>query len=304
MNAAGKIVVGVDGSESAVRAVRWAAEESVAHGLGLRIVHGFSPMASYYGGGLPAPQYVMDELAAEGERLLSTAAQAAREVVGAAAESLVTTEMRVEAPIPLMIDLSKAARMLVLGSSGRGGFAGMMVGSTTVSSAAHAACPVVVVRADEESGTVPGTGPVIAGVDGGPAGEHVLAAAFDEASWRKAPLTVVHTWSDAEYVPPMFAGRPAGDWGPVEDEQRRLLAENLTGWQQKYPDVAVEQVIARDRPRHQLLERAEGARLVVVGSRGRGGFRGMLLGSTSQALIHHAPCPVMVVRTGAGAGKP
>jgi nucleotide-binding universal stress UspA family protein len=80
----------------------------------------------------------------------------------------------------------------------------------------------------------------------------------------------------------------------VEDEQRRVLGERLASWQEKYPNVAVEQVVARDRPAHRL--RGRRARLLVVGCRGRGGFTSMLLGSTSRALVHHAPCPLAVVR--------
>lgn len=289
---ANAIVAGVDGSESAIRAVRWAAAEAAARKLRLHLVTGFDPMLGFYGGGLPMPQGLFDDLEKLAARQLTEAAEAAREVNG---ELVVTTAKRAGAPIPLLIELSRTARMIVLGSSGRGGFTGMLAGSTAVEVVAHAECPVVVVRTRDDE-AVPADGPVVVGMDGSRTSERALAAAFDEASWRKAPLVAVHAWSDADYigiVPPEFA---LLEVEPAREEQERVLAESLAGWQDKYPDVMVERVVVKDRPRHQLLHWAEQAQLIVVGSRGRGGFRGLLLGSTSQALIHHAKCPVMVVR--------
>jgi nucleotide-binding universal stress UspA family protein len=120
--------------------------------------------------------------------------------------------------------------------------------------------------------------------------------AFEEASLRGADLVAVHTWteftSDTEYA---YARQFTGDWDDVEADEREKLAVGLAGWQEKYPDVTVRQVVTRDRPVRCLLEHAADAQLVVVGSRGHGGFAGMLLGSTSQALIYHAPCPLLVV---------
>jgi nucleotide-binding universal stress UspA family protein len=86
------------------------------------------------------------------------------------------------------------------------------------------------------------------------------------------------------------------DWPIIEDDERRLLAQRLAGWPEKYPDVHVDRVVTEGRPAHSVLRAAVDAQLVVVGSRGRGGFAGLLLGSTSHALLHHAPCPVVVVR--------
>jgi nucleotide-binding universal stress UspA family protein len=167
----------------------------------------------------------------------------------------------------------------------------MLVGSPAVSVAAHGECPVVVVRAGDD-GVIRTEGPVVAGVDGSPTSIRALGAAFDEASWRGARLVAVHSWQDSDYVPEYVALGAE----PAEEERARVLAESLAGWQEKYPDVEVERVVVKDRPRHQLLERSATAQLVVVGSRGRGGFKGLLLGSTSQALVYHAGCPVLVVR--------
>jgi nucleotide-binding universal stress UspA family protein len=166
-----------------------------------------------------------------------------------------------------------------------------MVGSTAAALAAHAHSPTVVVR-----GTTTTDGPVVVGVDGSPAGEAAIGFAFEAASLRDAPLTAVLSWPDS-----LLEGRVQSTLfttaeAEIVQEQERVLAERLAGWQEKYPDVPVERVVVRDRAAHALLRIAEHARLLVVGSRGHGGFTGLLLGSTSQALVHHAPCPVAVVR--------
>jgi nucleotide-binding universal stress UspA family protein len=86
------------------------------------------------------------------------------------------------------------------------------------------------------------------------------------------------------------------NWAAVAAEQQQLFTERLANWQDKYPDVEVRLVVARDRPVRRMLDAATGARMLVVGSRGRGGIPGMLLGSTSQSLLSVAPCPVAIVR--------
>ncbi|AIJ23136.1 universal stress protein [Amycolatopsis methanolica] len=287
------VVVGVDGSEEATRALRWAAQAARQRQESLHIVHGFAPITGFDGAGLAVLQQAHDELVKTADDLVADAVRTAREAGGP--DLTITTDRPTEAGAPALIEASRAARTVVLGCSGTGGFTGMLVGSTTVEVAAHAWCPVVVVRGRENA-----DGPVVVGVDGSPVGERALAAAFEEASWRGAGLVAVHVWSDVD-----SGGHPsmvpvALDWEEIAADERRLLAERLAGWQEKYPDVVVERVVARDRPRHQLLSWSAQAQLVVVGSRGRGGFSGLLLGSTSQALIHHAQCPVMVVRPQAG----
>ncbi|WP_435582652.1 universal stress protein [Amycolatopsis thermoflava] len=287
------IVVGVDGSEEATRALRWAVEAARQRHEPLHIVHGFAPITGFDGAGLAVLQQAYDELVKAADDLVADAVRTVREAGGP--DLTITTDRPTETGALALIEASRTARTVVLGCSGTGGFAGMLVGSTTVEVAAHARCPVVVVRGREKA-----EGPVVVGVDGSPVGERALAAAFEEASWRGAGLVAVHAWSDVD-----SGGYPsmvpiALDWEEIAADERRLLAERLAGWQEKYPDVRVERVVARDRPRHQLLSWSAQAQLVVVGSRGRGGFSGLLLGSTSQALIHHAQCPVMVVRPGSG----
>ena len=288
-SATGAIVVGVDGSAESTRALRWAAEAARQRHEPLHIVHGFAPLAGFYGAGLPVLQQAYQEFVDAADALVAAAVRVARAAGGP--DLVITADRPNVAGPPALVEASRTAKTVVLGCSGMGGFTGMMVGSTTVETAAHAHCAVVVVRGRENP-----QGPVVVGIDGSPVSERALAAAFEEASWRDTSLVAVHSWVDVNVDGyPGLAPAVLG-WDDVEADEQRLLAEQLAGWQEKYPDVKVERIVVRDRPRRQLLDWSAQAQLVVVGSRGRGGFRGLLLGSTSQALIHHARCPVMIVR--------
>ncbi|MEU4767664.1 universal stress protein [Actinosynnema sp. NPDC023794] len=138
-------------------------------------------------------------------------------------------------------------------------------------------------------------GPVVVGIDGSQISEAALAFAFEAADTREVPLIAVRARTDSVIEAAMV---PLVDWDAVEAEERSLLAERLAGWGEKYPDVVMRPVVVRDRPAHALIEQAIGtaAQLVVVGSRGRGGAAGLVLGSASHAVLHHSPCPVAVVR--------
>ncbi|WP_158891354.1 universal stress protein [Amycolatopsis anabasis] len=277
----GSIVAGVDGSDSSKHALRWAAAFAANRKLRLRIVHAVGSA-----GEPPAPGDVFDIAARDAREILRAAAWTARAVSPALT---VTTSARPEPPIPLLLGLSRSVRALVLGSSGRGGFAGMRIGSTANAVASHAHCPAAVIRGPDPRA---GDGPVVVGVDGSPDGERAIALAFDEASSKGAPLVAVHAWHEA-------GGESAWsfvDWDLLAEDERRVLAQRLACWQEKYPDVRVERVVVRDNPRRQLLAWSDKAQLVVTGGRGLGGFRGLRLGSTSHALIQHARCPVLVVR--------
>ncbi|OXM49407.1 universal stress protein [Amycolatopsis thailandensis] len=288
-----RIVVGVDGAEPGRAAARWAATRAAERGLGLLIVHALHVEQRAYGGGLAGPAPWFDLLAADGRRILDEAV----EETGTAAPGVrVDTLMPTGSPVAVLADVSKSAAMVVIGGTGKGFFGEMTIGSTASAIIAHAYCPVVVLRARKGTANYPEAGPMVVGVDGSPLSEQALEAAFEEASRRNASLVAVHAWSDVTYDDVYGMARLVTQWESIEDDERRLLAQRLAGWQEKYPDVAVERSLVRDRPRQVLLEWSAKAQLVVVGSRGRGGFTGLLLGSTSQALAHHAECPVMVVR--------
>jgi nucleotide-binding universal stress UspA family protein len=187
--------------------------------------------------------------------------------------------------------------MVVVGSRGLAGFTELLVGSTVVQLVSHAPCPVVVVRSLPYLTPGDEAGRVIVGVDGSPSSDETLAFAFEEASLRGQGLTAVHAW----HVP--FMEVPSrGDVydvelaAGVEAESRSHVAGALAPWRDKYPDVDVRQLVVHGDPVQTIVEASTGAALTVVGSRGRGGFRNLLLGSVSHGVVHHARSAVAVVR--------
>jgi nucleotide-binding universal stress UspA family protein len=283
------VVVGVDGSESALAAVRWAADEARRRRLPLRIVHAHEIPVGYPRGFVDA-HALSEALAAQAKEWLDQARRTAEEAVPGLAVEVV--EVTAGAVTTLLAE-STHAGLLVLGTRGLGGFSGLLIGSTAVELAAHARCPVVVVR-----GTGVANGPVVVGVVGTPVAEEAIEFAFAAAQARGTDLVAVHTWTDLVLEAAFSGGAAALDFAPLAREAEEALDERLAGWPEAYPDVTVRREVSRERAAHALLRHAEGAQLVVVGSRGRGGFSGLLLGSTSQQLLHHAPCPVAVVPTG------
>jgi nucleotide-binding universal stress UspA family protein len=284
----GPVVVGVDGSASATQAVRWAAREAGRRRAPLVLVHVWTaiPVAPLHVGSL-VPYH--DALVEQGDQWLEEAATAARD----AAPGVVTSTQLVSGSAAgQLIDRSASAGLLVLGSRGLGGFAGLVVGSIAVALATHGHCPVVVVRGADPDTAPRQDGPVVVGVDGSPNSRAALDFAFEAAALRGAPLTAVHAWSD---LPVITVWELTTDWHLVQQNEAKALSRWLADGRALYPGVPVEQVVVREGPARILLEHARTAQLVVVGSRGRGGFRGLLLGSTSQALIHHAASPVAVI---------
>ncbi|MFF7213734.1 universal stress protein [Streptomyces sp. NPDC008238] len=262
------VVVGVDGSTSSDAAVVQAAREAHRRRAKLRVVHAFTwPSGPTYAPLDPSPL----------NRMAHDAAERAR---GAAPGTEVTGTVMLGGAVSVLTAESRAADLLVVGSRGTGGFLGMLLGSTAVSVAAHAECPVMVVREDP-----PHTGPVVLGVDGSPHGEDAIAFAFAEAALREAEILALHAWLP-DYAPP----------GTGVESAERLLSLALAGHGERYPDVTVRQEVGSGETREVLIEASRTAQLTVVGARGRGGFTGLLLGSVSQALLHHAHGPVAVVR--------
>jgi nucleotide-binding universal stress UspA family protein len=282
------VVVGIDGSEPSVRAVRWAAAYAARRGLPLRLVH-VDGTQILFPSGIVAADVLYNATRARAREWLRDARETA---VSVAPDLRPVTELTHEPLIPTLIEESRTASALVLGTRGLGGFTGLLLGSTAVSLAGRACCPLLVVREDGD-----GDGPVVVGVDGTPAGEEAIAFAFAEASARGGRLVAVHAWADPVVDTVLLGHTDPPDFDPAQQRAYELLAERLVGWQEKYPDVRVTREIVRDHSSRALLRYAEGAALVVVGSRGRGGFRGLVLGSTGQQLLHHAPCPVAIVRS-------
>ncbi|MFI8165759.1 universal stress protein [Streptomyces sp. NPDC085931] len=262
------VVVGTDSSPSSAAAVELAAAEARRRGAELRVVYALNwPVRPVYA---PLDTTPLD-------RVLDEAADRAR---GVAPGLTVTAAMVPGDTVSVLEAESRAADLLVLGARGVGGFLGMLLGSTAASMAAHSRCPVMVAREEPA-----GPGPVLLCVDGSPAGAAAVGFAFAEASLRGSEIAAVHAWLP-DHAPP----------GTGVESPERLLAQALAGHAERYPDVTVRQEVASGEVREVLIERSRTAGLVVAGARGRGGFAGLLLGSVSQALLHHAHSSVVVVR--------
>lgn len=271
--------------------MRWAAREAARRKALLRIVHAFDWewASARYGTGR---EYV--ELAEQrAESVLQEALDQGRQ---AAPTVPIETNAVIGNPAPQLLQIAEDAALIVLGSRGHGGFASLLLGSVSQRVATHARCPAVVVRG---RGDVT-NGPIAVGVDDSEAAEQVLGTAFDAAAARGCTLTVVRTFLPPiplwiGDIPPVLVATPEAD----AEEQARLDAL-LAPWKQKYTQVPVETIVSHNSAAAVLVGVSHGAQLVVVGSRGRHTIAGALLGSTGMQLLHHADCPVLIVRTPAG----
>lgn len=183
-----------------------------------------------------------------------------------------------------------------MGSRGQNTWRRTLLGSVSTALVHHAHCPVAVIHDDLTSRHQPTRTPVLVGIVGSPASELATAIAFDEASWRGAPLLALHAFNDTDlsHIPSMEKWSEQA----VQAAANQTLAERLAGWQERCPDVTVHRLVVWDQPARHLLDSSQSAQLVVVGSRGRGGFTRMLLGSVSTAVVHAAGVPVIVARRG------
>lgn len=276
------VVVGVDDSDAARRAVSFAADAARRRGAPLHVVHAMSwPFLVL---ALPPP----------GPRTERRVRDAAEEVVRAAVAGVsvdagVTTTVADGEPDHVLRTASRTAQLVVVGSRGVGGVAGLLVGSTASGLVGSAACPVVVLP-DPLAAVVRPRRSVVVGVEGRTGDAAVLAFAFAEAAARGTELVAVHAWQDVVLDTPRPDGDPPVDWTGVAHEEERLLSEALSGWRDEAPDVPVREAVVRDRPARALAAAGLTAELVVVGHRHR-----WSLASTTHGLLHGARCPVAVV---------
>ena len=285
------VVVGVDGSAASKVAVDWAARDAALRTVPLTLVNVLDPPVVYTFPRTQIPREYLEWQQDEGRKVLDDALKIVEDSTRQKGSIDVSSELMIGPPVSTLIDLSKDAEMVVVGSRGRGAMARLLLGSVSTGLVHHAHCPVAIIHDDNPLMPYPSQAPVLVGIDGSPASELATAIAFDEASWRGVELVALHAWSDTEVF-----GFPDLDWSTVQSQAEELLAERLAGWQERYPDVNVRRIVVRDRPAHQLVQQSESAQLVVVGSHGRGGFTGMLLGSVSTAVVHAARTPVIVAR--------
>ena len=292
MKAQKNIVVGYDGSATSERALHWALDDARRRHLPVQLLHACPVEVDGTGLGSTTDtdatvRLGCEDVLAEGK---AKAEQWAPDV------PLRTTLVGASAAAALLDSMADAA-LVVTGSRGLDGFAELLVGSTSLHVATHATVPVVVVRSQRPGPAAPEAGRVVIGVDLSDAYD-ALGFGFEEAALRGAGVTVVQAWSSGYFDSPgIGAPIPVG----VEDDvvlpaMVSELRDAVDPWRSKYPDVDVREHLVHGGAARTLLAAAVGAELLVVGSRGRGGFASLLLGSVSHAVLHHATCPVAVVR--------
>ena len=285
------IVAGYDGSTASETAVRWAAAEADRTRARLRLTYAL-PLALFSTPpGIPAAPLPTEMLREAAEHVL---AEVAQEVRGSYPGLLVDAVVTFGGAAPALLQEATTAVLVVVGSRGRGEFRDLAMGSVSAHVATHAACPVVVVPPTWQPGRA--TGGIVVGVDGSKCSLQAIEFAFGQADAKQETLTAVMAWHDPIGTGPGDPLPVVYDLDVLEEESAALLAESMAGHRENYPDVHVYDELVRGTAHDALLAAGESAELLVVGSRGRGAFRGLLLGSTSRSLVHHPPCPIAVVR--------
>lgn len=288
--AQGAVVVGYDGSAQARAAVQWAAQEAVRRAASLHVAY-----AADYPGPV-APSWLPEEAV---RSAASVAAEGAEHARAAAPGLEVTRSTSIGSPAGVLVDESRRASLLVVGTRGHGELLGALLGSVAFAVSAHAPCPVVVVRGDATARPGPDA-PVVVGVDGSAEADQALRFAADTAADTGAPLVVTAAWR-----PPAGEVWEAAAWttrvsenlgDAAERAARDMTVRAEAAALDAHPGLAVRREVVPGPAGRVLADLSAGAGLVVVGARGRGGFAGLLLGSVSHAVIHGATCPVAVVR--------
>jgi nucleotide-binding universal stress UspA family protein len=283
------VVVGLDRSDQGRAAVEYAAARAVQHHRPLRVVHAFEPS-----------QYAVRSTVGWTPDLHGVLRNSAQRLVDETVEVLavvypdleVLARLEPGTAVEMLVEESEHADTVVVGSRGSGGFADLVIGSTTLHVASQARCPVVAVPAPPDDAE-PRHG-VVVGVDGSELSESAIEFALGVASDVNEPLVALHAWTDPARLGPGVMLPLVYDPALVADEEGLVLAESMAGWAEKYPDVRIENKVRRGHAVHALITEARHARLLVVGSRGRGSVRSMI-GSVSHGVLHHATGPVAVV---------
>jgi len=283
------VVVGYDGSDGSERALQWAVEEAKLRAVPLQIVVVWEePMVDMgFGGGAIIDPTLAEVMKERGEQI----AEQARVLVADSGLE-VSAEAMVGPAASALVEASEHADLLVTGSHSKRGVAEILLGSTSSQVATHSQCPTVVVRPKPVTFHRLGVA-----IDGSEPGQRALDFAFEQASRRGWKLLVIHAWDvhvvgfdvDASTYP------KGGIIDEVRDAEDRLSSEVLAGHRERYPDVEIEVHLGRGHADNVVLEASEECDLLVVGSRGHGGFASLMLGSVSNRVLHHAQCSVAVV---------
>ena len=279
------VVVGLDGSASAHAAFAHGAWEANRRGVPLRLVHA------------QLPTYGLDPV----DRRHGHAVLAECELKAHMAFPRLTVSASLVSgsPAGALVDESRDAALVVVGSRGLGGFEGLLLGSVGTQLAAHSRCPVIVIRPTGEPGNLgvgPPRRPVVIGVDGVPESESALAFAFDQASARGVPLIALYAWWMLPVANLGPTNRRHYDLSEAEDEAHRMLSEAAAGWRDKYPEVETQLVAAHSiNPTVALLAAGRDAGLLVVSRHGGNTLTRLLIGSVGDSVVRQAACPVAVV---------
>ncbi|WP_156685593.1 universal stress protein [Mycobacterium sp. Marseille-P9652] len=280
------VVVGVDGSAASDAAVRWAAHEAVLRKVPLTLVIATSTPSR---AAASTPSELREDEEPPSHAILDNAVKIAEDTNKDGGQAEINRQLLHSAPVPTLVDMSNDADMVVVGARGLGAVQSLLLGSVSTALIHHAYCPVAVIHS---GAFLPSHESVLLGIDGSPASDLATAIAFEEASLRGARLVALHAWRDSD-----IAHIPSLEESAQRSAAEETLAERLAGWRERYPEVEVTRIVEYDRPATRLLEHSKLAQLVVVGSRGRGGFAGMLLGSVSTAVAQAAGTPVIVARS-------
>ncbi len=275
------ILVGYDGSADSQRALDWAAEAARSRNAPLRVVVATGSLNQLPYDLRQQVRADVDHTRKEVESRLSAIDDVSTSVdvaEGAASHAL--------------LEAAKDAALVVLGARGHGALSGVLLGSVSQHVSRHASCPVVVVRQPYDDDATA----VVVGVDGSDDGDKALAFAFDLAQRENRPLVAVHGWRSIATGPGLAAGYYGVPMDLESDAAEQLLRETLEQWRDKYPEVSVTSHAVAQPPAHVLADASQQAAIVVVGSRGRGAFTGLLLGSVGQAVLQRAQCPVVIAR--------
>jgi nucleotide-binding universal stress UspA family protein len=269
------IVSGYDGSPGSADAVRWAAREAKARDTTLTVCLAWAPDHME----LPTESAISDLVRLHGKEILARGLPYAQSVLG---PGRVHAALIGGSAAHVLCERSRTAEMVVVGCRGHSELPGLRLGSVSWQVAGHAAGRVVVVP-DRWRPVNEAPGPVVAGVDGSPASQAALSFAFEEAALRDVPLVALCALADAPGV--------LGGAREIEEHFSQLMIAE----EKEHPEITVLQQVAVGTPRRALLAAASEAQMLVVGCRGRGGVKGMSLGSVVQAVLHHSPCPVGLV---------
>ena len=283
------IVVGINQSPGAEIALRWALTDAHVRDVAIRLIYAYRWRYTY--GRIPmyadVPVADLQQGRYVAEQLIANTVDRARELD---ADVDVAGEAVDGDPAEVLVDESAFASLLVLGSRHLKAVGSTVLGSVSASASARSTCPAVVVRGPAG---LPAERPaVVVGVDGTDASEPVLEFAFEHASRHQVPLRAVLCWHPDLLATMMWRAEP-----PAPASVEGWLAETVAGWREKFPDVEVHTEVIREHPADGLVLASLSQHLVVVGSHGHHALTGTLLGSVSQAVLHHATCPVAVVPT-------